>query len=114
LKTFLLERATQNEIVALSLYWYVKVEVKDTKTLNHSTSSSGISTISAATSSNNINSNLSDQSGVAGSSNQAASDQSSKTNFQIFMDELLENLRNVRPFFFCYPIEVDHGQYCHI
>jgi hypothetical protein len=98
LKTFLLERATQNEIVALSLYWYVKVEVKDTKTLVHSTSSSGIKTISAGTSSNNITSNLSDQSGGGGGSgtaNPSNNDQSSKSNFQMFMDELLENLRNV-------------------
>jgi hypothetical protein len=94
LKTFLLERATQNEIVALCLYWYVKVEIKDARTLNHSTSTSGISTISAATSSSNIASNLTDPT-VTGTSGQAASDLSSKTNFQIFMEELLENLRNV-------------------
>jgi len=44
LKTFLLERATKNESVALCLYWFVKVEMMDTRTLvNSSSVNSGLS-----------------------------------------------------------------------
>jgi len=45
LKSFLLDRATKNEQVALCLYWFVKVEIKDNKSLLNSISiNSGLST----------------------------------------------------------------------
>ncbi len=44
LKTFLLDRATKNESVALCLYWFVKVEMMDTRTpVNSSSVNNGLS-----------------------------------------------------------------------
>ena len=111
--------------MALNLYWFVKVEIKDTKILSNSSSNAAISQQqqqqaqiaqqSAASSGGGSTSNLlatAGQSGAGGDSyaNQQgsnaaaasstanasnANDQSSKTNFQIFMDELIDSLRNV-------------------
>jgi len=128
LKTFLLQRATKNEIVALSLYWFVKVEIKDTKILptstsnlalnsnasNSSNSTGAINTISSNTNmtshsnenisnSNNANNSSGNTSSnnnnsSNSSSNNNPSNDSSKSNFQMFMDELLDSLRNVNFF----------------
>ena len=97
LKSFLLQRANENEIVALCLYWFVKVEIKDNKTSNPN-SNTGPSSSSSSTNLSSLNN--SDQ---APSNNNLANNQSttntnnnsndSKSNFQIFMDELLDNLR---------------------
>ncbi len=87
MKSFLLQRATQNELVALCLYWFVKVEIKDTRTL---TSSGSNSTLTATSSSSNL---IGDQ--QIGSTNSNANE-SPRSNFQIFMDELLDSLRNVK------------------
>ncbi len=54
MKSFLIERARKNEVVADCLYWYVKVEMGD-----------------------------------------KLSDNEPKTNFHLFMDELIESLQNV-------------------
>ena len=87
-----MERATQNEVVALSLYWYVKVEIKDTRVLNTSQSTSGISSIPSSVSTNSLSSNPNNNSSQ---DQTTVNDIVSKSNFQIFMDELLDNLRNV-------------------
>ena len=94
LKTFLLQRATQNEIVALCLYWFVKVEIKDIKILNTSSSNSALYSASQKTASS---SNLNNLSNNDNANNQNTNDQS-RSNFQIFMDELLDSLRNVSIF----------------
>jgi hypothetical protein len=105
LKSFLLQRANENEIVALCLYWFVKVEIKDTKSLPTSTTNSSLSTAAnnnnSNSSSNNLNglNNNQDQSSnsLSNTNNQSTtnnSNDSSRSNFQIFMDELLDSLRN--------------------
>lgn len=89
----MLERATKDEIVALCLYWFLKVEINDSKVLGSSAStinlfgqSSSLANAHASSSSSNI----------AGTANQySANNLSARTNFQIFMDELLESLRDV-------------------
>lgn len=118
MKTFLLQRANQHEIVALYLYWFVKVEIKDTKILTSSNSNATIANNSTATTappSSNSNQNLANAAATTtaaanepysanvtsnnANNNQVGAnmqiDPNSKTNFQIFMDELLESLRNV-------------------
>jgi phosphatidylinositol 3-kinase len=99
LKSFLLQRANENEIVALCLYWFVKVEIKDTKSLPTSTTNNSLSSANNSSSSNNIStlSNNQDQSSnnLSNNNNQTTNlNDSSRSNFQIFMDELLDSLRN--------------------
>ena len=131
MKTFLLERATKNELVALRLYWYVKVEIKDAKPLNSgtvskpqsATPSSSSSSLSFFSKSKPTGSNLAiienqsaeiktvegnsnfdsdadkkNQEGdekIKGSSSSNSLNNFAKTNFQVFMDELLDKLQNV-------------------
>jgi phosphatidylinositol 3-kinase len=120
LKEFLLQRATQNELVALNLYWFVKVEIKDnTTTLKGSTSSNiqtggggsslnnnpdsisavPMQTVSGSTNNNNnlSNQNISNNNNNSTLPNNNSSD--SKSNFIIFMDEMLDKLKNVKLFF---------------
>ena len=79
LRSFLLQRATQNEIVALCLYWYVKVEIKDNAKPNTASANPASNPQADASSGSNTVNNQSDP---------------SRTNFQIFMDELMDSLRN--------------------
>ena len=138
-----MQRAAQNEIVALCLYWFVKVEIKDTKSLpppSHQSNPNSNTTSNTSTMNSNSNSNLvnintissgaSTTNGVAvinngmnqqtsanidntnatssGNTNNANSNDSlsfslsNKSNFQIFMDELLNTLRNVTNNLFIY------------
>jgi hypothetical protein len=101
LKSFLLQRANENEIVALCLYWFVKVEIKDTKSLPTSNTNNSLSSATNNNSStNNLNTLNQDQlsSNLSNTNNQSTtnnnSNDSSRSNFQIFMDELLDSLRN--------------------
>nr|AWV66672.1 phosphatidylinositol 3-kinase catalytic subunit type 3 isoform X1 [Brachionus koreanus] len=91
LKSFLLERATKDEIVALCLYWFLKVEINDSKVL--SSSASTINLFGQSSSLTNAHASSS-SSNLAGTTNQYSNNLSARTNFQIFMDELLENLRD--------------------
>jgi phosphatidylinositol 3-kinase len=121
LRTFLLERATQNEVVALSLYWFVKVEIKDTKTTLPSAANTTTTTIpsTATTSTTDVLTNSSSTTTIintissnslqhsAGqpdstppphppppSSSSSSSSAEQHSNFHIFMSELLDSLRN--------------------
>nr|AWV66648.1 phosphatidylinositol 3-kinase catalytic subunit type 3 [Brachionus plicatilis] len=92
LKSFLLERATKDEIVALCLYWFVKVEINDSKVL--SSSASTINLFGQSPSLANAHASSS-SSNIAGTANHYSTNNlSARTNFQIFMDELLESLRD--------------------
>ncbi|CAF0722147.1 unnamed protein product [Brachionus calyciflorus] len=93
LKSFLFERAIQDEKVALCLYWFVKVEIKDTKALTSSSSSANL--VDQQQSIANAH-GASSASNIAGLANQQypTNTLAARTNFQIFMDELLETLRN--------------------
>lgn len=109
LKTFLLQRAAQNESVALCLYWFVKVEIKDSNVVKSSTLTHSASAYNIKEAQNDLNSRA--------SSNTANDDlyyinqtqhhhdakyndknlynlNKAKTNFQIFMEELVDVLRN--------------------
>lgn len=115
-----MERATKNETVALCLYWYVKVEIKDNSILLNSISvNSGLSTsvsnqsgikeshteagglslisenkeskvLDGASSRNNTTNNNQ----ASNFNNKASSGMETKNNFQTFMNELLDCLRN--------------------
>ena len=94
LKSFLFERAIQDEKVALCLYWFVKVEIKDTKALTSSSSSANLVDQQQQSIANAHG--ASSTSNIAGLANQQypTNTLAARTNFQIFMDELLETLRN--------------------
>jgi hypothetical protein len=85
-----LERATQNEVVALCLYWFIKVEIKDAK-ISPLTQSASNTDVSAPVNTTNA-SNSMVQNATGGASKITNDD---RTNFQIFMDELLDKLRTV-------------------
>lgn len=90
-----MERATKDEIVALCLYWFVKVEINDSKVLTSSASTMNL----FGQSSSLANVNSSSTNNLSGTANQYTTNNlSSRTNFQIFMDELLDSLRDVNFF----------------
>ena len=118
MRTFLLQRAAKNESVALCLYWFVKVETKDTNILkivptenrsntlktdqsNESNSNSYAKSYANINESNNeinsINNEINNQDSKSSSVNTS---NKNKTNFEIFMDELIDTLRKVKKFIF--------------
>jgi hypothetical protein len=121
LRTFLLQRAAKNESVALCLYWFVKVETKDTNILkivptenrsntlktdqSHESNSNYTKSYANINESNNeinsINNEITNQDSKSSSVNTS---NKNKTNFEIFMDELIDTLRKVENFFFFFII----------
>lgn len=107
-----MQKAAKNESVALYLYWFVKVEIKDTSTLKSAYISSTSTFASSSNTNTNHNKNTIPNSksfsniietnlyndsindSKTNDSNTINQSNKSKTNFQIFMDELLDNLRN--------------------
>jgi hypothetical protein len=75
-------------VVALCLYWFIKVEIKDAKISTLTQSASNTDVNASANASSSIGQNTSG----SGASKPANDD---RTNFQIFMDELLDKLRAV-------------------
>ena len=117
MRTFLLQRAAKNESVALCLYWFVKVETKDTNILkivptenrsntlktDQSNESNYVKSYANINESNNeinsINNEITNQDSKSSSVNTS---NKNKTNFEIFMDELIDTLRKVENLFFNY------------
>lgn len=117
MRTFLLQRAAKNESVALCLYWFVKVETKDTNILkivptenrsntlktdqsNESNYAKSYTNINESNNEiNSINNEITNQDSKSSSVNTS---NKNKTNFEIFMDELIDTLRKVENLFFNY------------